>query len=761
MAGITLEKGKKIYESGQPMTALHLITAGKVQVEYPGGTYTLNKGDVAGVCEICSEVHFLSYTALEDTSILTYPINNLEALAHLLKKHPDVARLFLLSLFRQINTLQSQCSISEMNCSNLYHVLTEDYERYTMLCSRYRIAPRSLADLDESNAYLNDEAPDFWLNGYYTGLAHLYAADSYKSLVQESSVSMGMLRKGSLDFRKTHLSLDEQFRYTQQISEFYFNSSGNDLFDFYTALYYKMTPGSEDADEVITVIDRMIQQFEHATGLDEQQFGNRIHAFRSSITNSSATAATDKEETIDASVLSELTGSLNVILEFAKAEPEFTASFRQHISIYRDLEDRSSLEEDVAKLRRSLTTEFYTLYTRVFQQTLEQPSVPMPVWMFLYFGHVDEELTGLSNAATLYSIAQSMSDTSSSGVYTFYDWLMAIYTGKKEPSRNEFDQDYSDHLHKQKAAGNITEAEMRNLESDSMSKVSFELENMFPQVNKITFGRVTTFCPIFSSDNVLKDLMASCVTVTKVCKAIEQIRQIDYSAFYRESLDMEHIDTMGKEPIHLEYLPDVILMPNAGIRGAMWQEIEGKRRNSPSRMIFSIFHLEDLMTTFIRLTGEFRWELCKRVQGARWNDVSERSLTSEYFDYVQFYRKNHDLTPEAKEKIRASLQRAKNSFKEMFVRDYIIWILFEGTGSPRMNKVARRILFTHCPFPADICETMMQNPLYSDILNRHRIVTAQKLHHLNLLATKFKNSRIPIPETLENECLYVQGKPVN
>ena len=32
MAGIVLEKGKTIYSYGQPMTALHLITNGKVDV---------------------------------------------------------------------------------------------------------------------------------------------------------------------------------------------------------------------------------------------------------------------------------------------------------------------------------------------------------------------------------------------------------------------------------------------------------------------------------------------------------------------------------------------------------------------------------------------------------------------------------------------------------------------------------------------------------------------------------------------------------
>ena len=198
-------------------------------------------------------------------------------------------------------------------------------------------------------------------------------------------------------------------------------------------------------------------------------------------------------------------------------------------------------------------------------------------------------------------------------------------------------------------------------------------------------------------------------------------------------------------------------MPNVGIRGVMWQEIEGKYRNSSGRMFFSIFHMEDFVTSMIRLTGEFRWELCKRIQGARWNDISDRSLTSEYFDYIQFYRKNHELSNEAKEKVRSSLQRAKNSFKEMFVRDYITWIIFEGSGSPRLNKIARRILFTYCPFPADLMKTVSQNPFFSELMNRHRITTAQRLHHVDMLIKKIQNTGSPVPDTLVHERQFIEG----
>ena len=375
--------------------------------------------------------------------------------------------------------------------------------------------------------------------------------------------------------------------------------------------------------------------------------------------------------------------------------------------------------------------------------------------MFLYYGYMDEELAGIENCIYLAKLLPMLGKDTDMGVYPFFDWLKAIYEGKKEPSRNEFEEDYSDYLHKQKAAGSITDAEMQAFMRNTMSKVSYELRNMFQNCNKITFGRISTFCPIFTSDNVLKKLPSSHVTAATVGHAIEQIRAIDYSVFYRETLTTSLDPTSSlKENVHVEYLPDIILLPNVGTRGVMWQEIEGKKRNSPARMMFSIFHMEDINTSLIRLAGEFRWEMCKRIQGYRWNDVADRSLTSEYFDYIQFYRKNNELTTEMKERVKQSLQRAKNSFKEMFIRDYILWILFEGAGSPRLNKVARRILFTYCPFSKDIRVKLSANPQYGDIIQRYELHTSQKIHRFEQISQKLKNNGTQIPSYISDELLY-------
>lgn len=757
-----MEKGKRIYSSGQPMTALHLLVKGKVLVEYPGGTYQLGKGDVIGICELCSEVHFLGYATLEETVILTYPVNNLDALDELLQKHPDVARLFLLSLFHQINILLEQSYLSEMNCTGLQQNLMEDYEKYNALCNRYHIQARVLDKLEETAAFLSEDSPDTWLNTYYLGLQHFYSGpgEGAKALLSEPGVSLGLLRKGSLDFRKTYTVLDEHFHYRSKVAGFYFNSTGDDLFDFFTSLYYRLGQNNEDTDSLYADLQRMIEQFENNPSLDKTQVTARIKSFRDNLSHINPTGepAGEKDTGMNAAIMQELAGSMNTILEYAGSDSDMAAAFRQDVNAYKALADKNTMDDAAIRLRKKLTAEFYELYSLVFERASDIPYIPLPVKMFLYFGYVDEELAGTANCIKLYNLACGIEDGDSFGVYTLYHWLMAIYNGEKEPSRNEFDEDFTDFIHKQKANGSLSGSQLTALENDPMSKVNYELKNMFPQVNKMTCGRITTFCPLFSADNVLKDLNSAFVTTAQISRAFEMIKSIDYSAFYRESLDYENLDAMGKETIHLEFMPDIILMPNVGIRGVMWQEIEGKKRNTPGRMFFSIFHMEDINTSLVRLTGEFRWEMCKRIEGNRWNDVSERSLTSEYFDYIQFYRKNHDLSSEAKEKVRSSLQRAKNSFKEMFVRDYIIWVLFEGNGSPRLNRVARKILFTYCPFPATLAASMEQNPIYTELLSRRKILSAQRVHHLEMLKQKLINSGTSVPKTLETEINFTVGK---
>ena len=198
-------------------------------------------------------------------------------------------------------------------------------------------------------------------------------------------------------------------------------------------------------------------------------------------------------------------------------------------------------------------------------------------------------------------------------------------------------------------------------------------------------------------------------------------------------------------------------MPNAGQRGAMWQDIEGKKRTTRGRFALPFFMNDDVEKAMVRMCAEFRWELCKRIQGARWNDITEHSLTSEYFDYVQFYRKNNELSAEAKDKIKNDLVRSKNSFREMFIRDYIVWINFESQGSPRLNKVVRAIMFSYVPFSRDVRKKLGLNPMYKDMVERYEVKQGAKIHRMDNLIKKISNMGKEVPDEIEMQMHFLEG----
>lgn len=459
----------------------------------------------------------------------------------------------------------------------------------------------------------------------------------------------------------------------------------------------------------------------------------------------------------DGEIPPELADALPVILAYGNCEEELAGRFQKEIAAYKAMPDKDSTQDSDRTFRAALTRDFYTIYTRVFEASLQQKDMPVAVKLFLNFGFVDAELAGSGNSAYLLSLADTYGGSPDNGIYTFYEWLNAIYEGNKEPSRNEFDLDYAAFLREQKTSGKITPQEEKAKLRSNIDRVYFELENVFPIVNKMTFGRISTFCPILSAHNLIKPLPDTLVTPRKIIGILKAIRETDFSAFYRETVYADESRGIVREYLDIEVLPDVILMPNVGIRSAMWQEIEGKRRTTPARMMLSAIALENVSQLMIRMTGEFRWEMCKRIQGAYWNNIAERSLTSEYTDYAQFYKKNHDLSPDAKEKIKLSLQKAKNSIKEMFVRDYLVWIAYEGKGSPRLNKIARTILFTYCPFPLSVREKLKQHPLYKDMIDRYQLQMNQKLHHLDVLCTKIEKTGSSIPEEIEQQKEFLKS----
>lgn len=746
--------GALLMQSEQPLTALHVITKGTVRASYPGGEFYLQKGDVIGVCELFYDSYFITYQAAEDnTALAAYSCVD-GALSDLLHNKSDLSNLIVSSLFRQFQDILDQYELMKFDCNNFYQYLMKSYSEYCRFTAKHGLATRALPGLETVSELVLEEDVSDWLHQYYAQLQRIMKSISAKA--QIADFVLGMLLKASQDVYDVISVCRELYEYKAEIANLLMNENRLDFFDLYASTLYRIGSHTEDSTAITAALGTMMIQLESQDSIDKEMYKNRVKEYKEKLEalNEADQSPADQQAAASDAV-PDLTDSLHTILLYADCDKETSDNFQACIEKYKKLTDKNATDDASRKLRLTISKLFYQVYTKAFLKSLSDSKIPKIVKMFFNFGYVDETLAGMENAAYLYSIVDSLPSDPSRNVYTAYEWLKAVYEGRKAPCRNEFDNDYTAYVHELKVTGKIAAAEETAMLADKTQQVTFELNNMFQSVNKMTFGRISIFSPVFSESNVLKDLSDTLVSADKIIESFKRIRATDFSAYYRDTMYSRPDIGIAKETISVEVLPDVILMPNVGVRGVMWQEIEGRKRTTPSRMMVSIFQMEDLNNILVRLTGEYRWEMCKRIQGARWNDVSEPSLTSEYFDYIQFYKKNRDLSADAKDKVKLSMQKAKNSYKEMFIRDYEAWILYEGTGSPRLNKVARTILFTHCPFSKEIRDKLKINPLYKETMERYDIKLSQRVHHMDNLCQKLNNTGVEIPAEITGQRAYL------
>ena len=734
------EQDRIIFGVGRPCDTFYIIADGTVDAHVGSLSYPLKKGDIVGILDLTASEHICTYTAATDTSLMPYPYSDKKGLISIMSKQEDLRRLMVKSLNRSICNIISSCQEDSRRCRELYSYLTGLYDKYHEIAGALHLTPKSLPFIDELRGWKPDDELPFWMNDFYVSIRKIV---NDTALPLSTGLVYGYLDRSSQDISLI-LNLESDLKSaTETFAGYLLNEDYLDFLDLYCDLYLRAIHNGDDASVISGTINEITDKIKAVGLYDKQLLDTRVASFEAKAM-AKATAAS-KPSGDDAAIRAELTDALSVILDFADPAPSTSTQFRKAIEKFRTISDHSSSDKETDALRREITKLFYEIYDDAIHAAINNDDVPVIVRMFLNFGFVDAMLCGEDNAVSLYRIAESFHGHKEHGIYTAIEWFEAIYNGVKQPGRNEFDQDYTQYLRELVKEGRITRDKEALLADDRDEKLDFELKNMFPTVNKITFGHVFGYCPILLYDNIIRTPDDILVTPAKIIDTLDKICKIDYSAFYHEAV-FEDYKLGVKDTIIYDIRPDIILMPNAGSRGVMWQEIEGVNRKTPGRFVLSALYVENLEKAFIRMTGEFRWEMCKREQGARWNDVSSHSLTSEYCDYAQFFSKNRELSYDAKEKLKENLKKCKNSFKELFLYDYSIYMLYESTGSSRLNRVARSILFSFCPLGKECREKVSKNAIFEECLSRHNISVGQTIHRLEGIQAKYRNAGMDLPE---------------
>lgn len=738
---ITVSAGVFIIKSGSPNNQLFIIEDGAVECSLGSQSFTLQKGDCIGIPEWTLDSYICSYKAIDEVQLVPYSFKDAQELLELLEEHDDLRSLLMLSCHNLIGVVISDTQKTCHQYKEWYEYMQSLHTRYNIFCKMLGISPREGIFPRKPPIRLSTDIVPFWADSYYRSIKRL-SAESPSDF--DIHMVYGCIHHASVDMRQYLSQTDKLKAATDVFANRICNVNGSDVYDLFTELYLKAASADAELSHLKGIIDEMKEKLTILSPKRSQLLAIKDNIFQHKLT----TIDINNPNTPYAEATKEkLEDSVNIILEYSGLDSTLLEDFKAQLELYKSFADKDSSDKEVSTCRKALTGLFNRLYTAIVLRAVKDDSVSEVIKMFINYGYVDQELSGHSVAVKLFHLSEDSAEAPIEQVYTAFQWFKAVYDGKKQPSRNEFDIDYTQHLNSLLKEKQIDKATFNEMKDDSEAKVRYELENMFPTVNKMTYGRILSFCPVLAKDHMIKNVDDSLILPSEVTKYLDRVSSIDYSAFYHEYVFEDRPHNI-KEDIYVSIRPDVILMPNVGSRGCLWQEIEGLNRRTPARMMISSIFTEDIYKAFVHMTAEYRWEMCKREMGGRWNDIASHCLTSDFSDYAQFYMKDREISSDIKEKIHETLRRCRNNFKEFFANEYSIYIINEAEGNFKLNKHSRQLLFKHCPFSKNVREALEGNVIYQDMIGRHAIHTKQALTKHAHVESRYMQSGSDVPREL-------------
>jgi len=734
----------------------YLIQEGTVIQKFDFAEVTLGKNAIIGI--LASDNFPCDYIAQTDVTVAVFSCNNYEDLKRMLANQAKLRSIFLKTAIEQRH--QMLCLYADLQKkTRQFHSFVETmYMEYKNLCGQLQLEVQPFASMGHFEPLNMKHKAENWEINNSISLIKNYMLEYIRLMEKDESLCIGAIMEASAQMRRVTQGIGEMEAYLLYNKEILIAESGDGIFQLFFDLAMRASAKKLDISNVRKQIELIADFAGKMKYYDPKLVANRVEQYKNfNFEDMAASADTISADGEEQEEIRENVDYLAHILNYAGKNETEIEEIRKKIEAYRDLPDMFSTDNEAYMLRKQLVPIFYDAYSRIFMKVVKTGEEPSRiVKMFLNFGFMDAQLAGEENVNALYDLTHQLEKCNSEHVYTIFTWLKAVYNGEKEPSKNEFDLDYPAYIADQRKSGAVRADEVQGLLNNREEKLKFEIKNMFTSGNRITYGKITTFCPILGEYDLINSIDKMLVTTERLDEALKQIRKIDFSVFYREDMFSDPARDINRETIMKEILPDIILMPNVGTKAMMWQETAGVKRATPGRFLFPIFTAADLEEMMLETVGRFRWEICRKEQGVHWNDIREKSLTSEYCDYIQFYRKNHELSADAKEKIKSQLTRARNNYREVFVKDYVNFMKYESKGSFRLNRIARDILVRYCPFTKDIRTGLKDNPMYTNSMSRYEVETAKKVQRIMGVYEKYKKAGGVITQELRDNLLYYQ-----
>lgn len=748
---IQVKKDENIAKQRDKVKAWYIIKEGSVIQKNAFVETKIGPNGIIGILE--QDWFQCDYVAETDVTLFVFPCEGVQDLRRFLAGEPRMRKIFLHTAMIQRH--HQICVYADLSrkVREFQTVLRDHYNEYQTVCAKYHIDVPLNHELEHFKPLEIQHKAENWELNQSNSLIHSYLEEYLELLIKDEHLCIGSIMEASAQMHRVTRGIGEMIDFLLYHREVLLGEDAHSLFQTFLTLGSTVRSMGGEAEPVWEKAEELLS-FAAKIGIYEADFLAKCQeeyetALHSEPDESTGEDAEEKGADSD----------LEYIILYAGYGESESKEILTKLRSYQESIRQPNADETAYQLRKFATKLFYDIYLRcifraVQEDVKEGKAVPITILLFLNFGYMDVGFLGEEKTDSLYHLAHHMDLCHSDHVFTMYDWIKAVYTGEREPSKSEFDLDYQGMLLEEVKHGNLQKSQLEERQQDREAKVRYELDNMFQSVNRTTYGNITSFCPILREEDVAGAPERMLVTATKIFEAMDGLRKVDYSVFYRPILNHGLSDEMQHEALMGEILPDVILMPNPGTRAMMWQETASIRNDTPARFMIPILTPSDIDEVMLEIVGRYRWEMCRKIQGVHWNDIHDRSLTSEYYDYLQFYRKNNELSGDTKEQIKKSLSRSKNNFREVFVKDYQNYIKYEAKGGFRLNKYVRKIIFTYCPLSKNIREELKGNPMFSDVISKHEINMTRVLKRLRGLYDKYEKEGHEITAEMKENMDY-------
>lgn len=754
-------KETNIYEQGDMVETVSLVVKGRIHIHGRGMSLMAGSGAFLGLRDVTRGVYGLTYTAQTNAVIYVFPVaGSMDDLLNIIKANTDYGALMVSSackvLTEQTKTHDELYDFTQ----KVYESVTRSHNHCLELAHEVGIDVKEQRKIAKLKAFEEPHPLPGDKLDYYQACSKI-PSDAQKAFYRSSgAVCMYHVKELAGLLHQTHEASIECTNYIEELLPALIQDQDS-LYRMVVRIASAMQNIRVDNSQILKELDQIIDQINQLENLlvdkadvpvqiDRKYMEDSYFALLSPGSASESQDAGLALEEGNGMDVSQLDNALEIILEYAGLEEEEMERFSDLIQQFQDLPDKLATDDTARTLRKAITKEYYPLYRKVFWKDYQsEEETPRQIDLFLRYGFLSEKLLSENLLEDLLNLETTESGYGECRVFDMKEWLTAIAMGEREPSKSEFDLDYEESLRERKKTKEITQEQYEKLQRNKKKKVDFEIDNMFKVNHRLVNGQISTFVPFLYTEGCTSSLERMFLSKDQLNAAINRIRKVDFSAFYRESLYKKEIPGINREFIQLEVCPDLIIMPTAGNRVIMWQELSGRDRATPGRFLFPAFLEGELDKLMIYLVGCFRWELCRTMQGAHWNDIQTKSLTSEYSDFLQFYRKNKDLSDDKKQKLKLLIQKNRNNSRDIFASDYGNWMQHEAKGGIVLSKPVREIMATYCPFAIDIRKAVEEQPIFRDAMARFNRERAKKNKEYDLKMRVWQKDQVKVPKAIK------------